>query len=140
MNRLRILHCWHGRRLMVVLTVSSLDKLFSGCPKQSEREFIRENDFIPVVSSPIPVPCAEYQSVSDVFPGEKWLLYCPSWHQAIHQKLLSHCACRCTTALLPFLKKKNQTLHCWSPDPAAESTLGDGPGTCLTFFGILKPS
>uniref|UniRef100_A0AAZ3RZ17 Formin homology 2 domain containing 1 n=1 Tax=Oncorhynchus tshawytscha TaxID=74940 RepID=A0AAZ3RZ17_ONCTS len=56
------------------LTLSSPDKLYSGCPKQSERGFIRENDFTPVLSSPIPVPFAEYQSVPDVFPGEK----CPS--------------------------------------------------------------
>ena len=29
-------------------------------------------------STPIPVPFAEYQSVSDVFPRENWLLCCPS--------------------------------------------------------------
>uniref|UniRef100_A0A8C7I690 Signal recognition particle subunit SRP72 n=1 Tax=Oncorhynchus kisutch TaxID=8019 RepID=A0A8C7I690_ONCKI len=52
--------------------------LFSGSPKQSGRGFIRENDFTPVLSSPIPVPFAEYQSVPDVFPGEKWLLCFPS--------------------------------------------------------------
>ena len=47
-------------------------------PKQSERGFIRENDFTPVLSIPIPVLFAEYQSVPDVFPGEKWHLCCPS--------------------------------------------------------------
>uniref|UniRef100_A0A674AFH2 Syntaxin N-terminal domain-containing protein n=1 Tax=Salmo trutta TaxID=8032 RepID=A0A674AFH2_SALTR len=72
MNVLRIFYCWHDTGLMVALTLSSPDKLFSGCPKQSERGFIRENDFTPVVSSPIPVPFAEYQSVPDVFPGEKF--------------------------------------------------------------------
>ena len=63
-------------------------------------------DFSPVLSSPIPVPFVEYQSVPDVFPGEKWLLCCPSWHQAILQKSSPHCVCRCThTYLLPFLSK-----------------------------------
>ena len=78
MNGLRMLYCWHDTGLMVALTLSSPDKLFSGCPKQSESGFIRENDFTPVLSSPIPVPFAEYQSVPDVFHGEKWLLCCPS--------------------------------------------------------------
>ena len=78
MNGLRMLYCWHDIGLMVALTLSSPDKLFSGCPKQSERGFIRENDFTPVLSSPIPVPLAEYPSVPDVFLGEKWLLCCPS--------------------------------------------------------------
>ena len=94
MNGLRMLYCWHDTGLMVALTLSSPDKLFSRCHKQSERGFIRENDFTPVLSSPIPVPFAEYQSVPDVFPGEKWLLCCPSWHQAILQKCSPHCACR----------------------------------------------
>ena len=74
MNALKVLYCWHDTGLMVALTLSSPDKLFSGCPKQSETGFIRENDFTPVLSSPIPVPFAEYQSVPDAFPGEKWLL------------------------------------------------------------------
>ena len=40
------------------------------------------------------------------FFGEKWLLCCPSWHQAIFQKSSPHCACRCAhTCLLPFLSK-----------------------------------
>ena len=59
MNGLRMLYCWHDTGLMVALTLSSVDKLFSGCPKQSERGFIRDNDFTPVLSSPIPVPFAE---------------------------------------------------------------------------------
>ncbi|KAJ8349814.1 hypothetical protein SKAU_G00249440 [Synaphobranchus kaupii] len=33
-----------------------------------------------------------------------------------------------------------QALHWWCPDPAAESTLGDGPSACWTFLGALKPS
>lgn len=45
-------------------------KLFSGCPKQLEWEFIRENDISQVPSSPIPVPVEEYQSAPDVYPGE----------------------------------------------------------------------
>ena len=40
------------------------------------------------------------------FPGEMWLLCCPSWHKAILQKSSPHCVCRCThTCLLPFLSK-----------------------------------
>lgn len=38
-----VLDCWHDT-----------DKLFSRCPKQSERGFARENGFTPVLSSPIP--------------------------------------------------------------------------------------
>ena len=93
-----MLYCRHDTGLMVALTLSSPDKLFSRCPKQSERGFIRENNFTLVLSSPIPVPFAEYQSVPDGFPGEK------------------------------------------CPDPAAESTLGDGPGARWIFLGALKPS
>ena len=33
-----------------------------------------------------------------------------------------------------------QALCWWCPDPAAESTLGDGPSACWTFLGALKPS
>ena len=58
MNGLRMLYCWHDTGLMVALTLSSPDKLFSRCPKQLERGFIRENNFTPVLSSPIPVPLA----------------------------------------------------------------------------------
>ncbi|CAF91336.1 unnamed protein product, partial [Tetraodon nigroviridis] len=76
-NGLRMLHCWHETRPMVVLTSSSPNKPSSRCPKQSERGFIRENDFTPVLSSPVLVTSAEYQSVPEVFAGEKWLLCCP---------------------------------------------------------------
>ncbi|CDQ77094.1 unnamed protein product [Oncorhynchus mykiss] len=135
MNGLRMLYCWHDTGVMVALTWSSPDKLFSRCPKQSERGFVRENDFTPVLSSPITVPFAEYQSVPDVFSGEKWLLCFPSSHQAILQKSSPHCACRCThICLLPFLSKL-------CTGGASIPQLNQlGPGTCWTFLGAQKPS
>ncbi len=72
MNGLRMLYCWHDTGQMVALTFTSPYKLFSGCPKQSERGFIRENDFTPVLSSAVSVPFAEYQSEYQVlgpWPG-----------------------------------------------------------------------
>lgn len=60
MNGLRMLYCWHDTGLMVAPTFSSPDKLFSGCLKQSERGFIREKDFTPVLSSPN--PCIFYKT------------------------------------------------------------------------------
>ncbi|KAK1905016.1 Golgi-specific brefeldin A-resistance guanine nucleotide exchange factor 1 [Dissostichus eleginoides] len=33
-----------------------------------------------------------------------------------------------------------QALHWWCPDPAAESTLGDGPGASWTYLEALNPS
>ena len=33
-----------------------------------------------------------------------------------------------------------KALYWWCPNPATESTLGDGPGACWTFLGALKPS
>lgn len=97
-----MLYCWLTYRL----TFSSMDKVCSGCPKQSKRGFIRENDFTPVLSSPITVRFAECQSVPDVFLGKKWLPCCPSWQQAILQKSSPHHPCRCPhTCLLPFLSK-----------------------------------
>ncbi|KAG8537555.1 hypothetical protein GDO81_024322 [Engystomops pustulosus] len=85
MNGCRMLYSWHETRLVVSLTWSSPNKLFSRCSKQSERGFIRENDFTPVLSSPLPVPFVEYQCVPHVFSGEKWLLCYPSGHQALLQ-------------------------------------------------------
>ena len=135
MNGLGMLYCWHDRGLMVAISLSSPDKLFSGCPKQSERGFIRENNLTPVLSSPIPVPFAEYQYVPDVFPGEKWLLcltpgYPPKVFTSLCVQMHSH---------LPAAIR-DQALCWWCPDPATESTLGDGPGACWTFLGALKPS
>lgn len=48
-----MLDCWHDTGLMLGLSISSPDKLFSRWPKQSERGFTRENGFTPVLSSPI---------------------------------------------------------------------------------------
>jgi len=31
-----------------------------------------------------------------------------------------------------------QALHWWCPDPAAQSTLGDGPGACWTYLEALN--
>uniref|UniRef100_A0A3Q2E7L3 SH2 domain-containing protein n=1 Tax=Cyprinodon variegatus TaxID=28743 RepID=A0A3Q2E7L3_CYPVA len=101
-----MLYSRHETRLVVALTCSSPNKLFSRCPKQWERGLLRENDFPPVLSSPLPGPLAEYQSVPDGFPGEKWLLCCPPSDQALLQESPPHSACRCThTCLLPFLSK-----------------------------------
>ena len=41
------------------------------------------------------------------------------------------------TCQLPF---SEQALHWWCHSPAAESLLGDSPGTCWTFLAALKPS
>nr|XP_054590366.1 uncharacterized protein LOC107373205 [Nothobranchius furzeri] len=76
MNGFRMLYCWHDAGLMGVLTCSSPDKPLSRCPKQSERGFMGECDFAPVLSSPFRLS-AEDPSVPDGF-GEKWLLCYPS--------------------------------------------------------------
>ncbi|RXN32267.1 WD repeat-containing 26 [Labeo rohita] len=124
--------------LMVALTFSSPDKPFSRCPKQSERGFIREYDFAPVLSSPFAILFAEDQSVPDVFfwrevasllpflsPGHPPKVFASLWVQ-----MRSH-----LPAAIP-----EQALHWWHSDPAAESSLGDDPGACWTFLDALKPS
>lgn len=125
MNGLRMLHCWHDTGLMVTLTFSSPDKLLSRCPKPSERGFIRENDFTPFLSSPIPVPFEEYSLLSFLTPGHP-----PKVFASLCVPMHSY-----QPADIP-----EQALHWWCRDLVTESTLGDGPGTAWTFFGALKPS
>ena len=101
-NGLWLLYCWHHTGFMVALHLSFSWQTFSGFPKQSERGFIKENDFTPVLSGPLPVPFADYQSVPDAFLSKVMT----SWHRTILQKSSSRCACRCTlTCLLLFLSK-----------------------------------
>lgn len=54
--------------------------------------FHSENNFT-TVCCPILVLPAEFQSVIDPFLGKKWLLYCPSSHQAMTSP---PCAYKCT--------------------------------------------
>lgn len=108
-----------------MLTFSSSDKHLSGCPKQGI--LFWEKSTLPQS----PVPSAEHQSVSEAFPGEKWLLWglsgvkkdskvFASLYMQMHSDL---------PAAVP-----EQVLHWrWLTAPAGES-LGDGPGACCTFL------
>ena len=132
MNGLRMLYCWHDTGLMVALTLSSPDKLFSRCPKQSERGFIRENDFTPVLSSPIPVPFAEYQSVPDVFSWREVASLLPLTPGHTPKVFTSLCVQMHShlPAAIP-----EQALYWWCPDPAAESTWRTRSWSLLDFLG-----
>jgi len=66
-------------------------------------------------------------SVLDNFAGEKWILCCTSWHQAVVPKSWPHCVCRCS--------KLSKLL-----------TSGDGTGNFMdtlgcpeAFIGAVKP-
>ena len=116
-----LLLAWHR-------TLSSPDKLFSGCPKQSERGFIRENDYsCPQQSNPcnfcrisVCPWCFSWREVASLLPfGGHPAKVFASLCMQIH----SH-----PPAAIP-----EQALFWWCPAPAAESNLGDGPGACWTF-------
>ena len=110
---LRMHYCWHDTGLMVAVTFSSPDKLFSrrNQTRVMKRDSLEEKWLHP----------SAQQSVPDIFPGEKWLLCCPSWHHSpkVFTPLQMHSQ---LPAAIP-----EQTLHCWCPDPTADSALGDSP-------------
>lgn len=68
MNGLRMLWCCiSNAQVMIGLTCSCSDRVLVRCLKQSDRRFIKENDFTTVLSSPVSVSFVEYQSVLHVF-------------------------------------------------------------------------
>jgi hypothetical protein len=103
---------------MVALTLSSPDKLFfPDAPNYRKGENYLTN---PVLSSPIPVPFAEYQSVpDDVFPGEKWLLLLPFLTPGHPPKVFASLCVQMNSHLPAAIPE--QALYWWCPDPAAES-------------------
>ena len=109
MNGLRMLYCWHDTGLIVCTHLFFSGQAFFWMPQIIGKGIHQRKWLYP--SPQQSNPCTflllqNMQSVPDVCPGEKWLLCCPSWHQAILQKSSPHCACRCThTCLLPFLSK-----------------------------------
>lgn len=71
-------------------------------------------------SSVVQSLCLLHQSVTHVFPGEKWLLCCPSWPQASLQNL--HPAVYADAHTSAYYIRE-QALHWLCFDLAAESTL-----------------
>lgn len=102
-------------------------RFFSGQAFIQMPQTIGNNDFTPVLSSPIPVASAEYQSAPNELAsrGHPPQVFPSLWVQ-MHAHL---------PAAIP-----EQALHWWCPVLTAESTLGDGHGIYWTFFCSLKPS
>jgi hypothetical protein len=132
MNGLRMLYCWHDTGLAVELTLSSPDKLFSGCPTNCKGDSL-EKMTLPQSSAVQSLYLLQNISLSLMFFLERSGFFAALIDTRPSSK--SYCACRCThTCLLLFLSKL-----CTGGAPIPQLSLLDFLGRPEAFFTTIEP-
>ena len=137
MNSLRMLYCWHDTGLMVALTLSYPDKLFFRLPHTIGKR-IHQRKWLSQFSAVQSLYPLQNISLSLMFFLERSGFFAAILDTRPSSKIFAS-LCMQMHSHLPVAIPE-QALYWWCPDPAAESTLGDGPDACWTFLGALKPS